>query len=208
MHSHLQHARRAGESRTAQARVSEQPRQGNPLLALQRTIGNHATTALIVQREFDDNVDDFIKWMLAHDSYTMYRGGGEGECSPAAKAIGEALTKHSIAHVYRGLLGFAPDTHRRELNRNHFVVVATVAGSQVVIDPTQSQFQGGAPQVASEADWTKQFKLVKVKVLNPGQDPEFLTFRFKYVEGKAFEDANNFAKNRLVRYDKAEGTDL
>ncbi len=208
MQTHLQHARRAGESRTAQTRVSEQPRQADPLLDLQRTIGNHATTALIVQREFNDNADDFIKWMLAHDSYTTYRGGGEGECSTAAKALGEALTKQSIAHVYRGLLGFAPDTHRRELNRNHFVVVATIAGTRIVIDPTQSQFKDGSPQVASEADWTKQFKLVKVKVLNPGKDPEFVDFRFKYVDGKTFEDANTFAKNRLVRYDKAEGTDL
>ncbi len=196
-----------GETRLAlSVRPNGLPKMANPLLGLQRAIGNHATTAMFVQREFNDNADDFIKWMLAHGTFASNSIGQEGACSDAAKAIGALLKERGIAHIYRGILGFPPTTHRTLLNRNHFVVVAIVDGKRIVIDPTQGQFQGGGPQVASESNWVTHFKTLLVRVVVPKE--EHVPFQFRYVDGTTFEEANAFASKRGASKERAGGTDL
>jgi hypothetical protein len=196
----------AGTQRAPSVRPSGLPKLANPVLGLQRAIGNQATTAMFVQREFNDNADDFVKWMLADSTFGGNSIGEEGACSDAAKAIGALLKEKGIAHIYRGILGFPPNTHRTLLNRNHFVVVATVDGKRIVIDPTQGQFQGGGPQVAAESDWVSHFKTLKVRVVVP--EEAHLTFEFKYVDGATFEEVNEFAKKRGARKASVGGTDL
>jgi hypothetical protein len=182
------------------------PLAPSSLLRLQRSCGNRAVLRLLIQRDTHDNPADFIHWIQAHDAYTGQISNAEGACAPAAKALGLFLSTQGFAVSYRGILLFPRKCDRTELNRNHFVIVVKIAGSTVVVDPTQGQFAGGAAQVALEGDWKTRFLDLKVRVATAGGVNK--TYGAKFNDFEDFDGANGFAKERLRAHDAIAGTVL
>jgi hypothetical protein len=184
------------------------------LLWLQRTSGNQAVQrwlaqrAWIVQRDEHDSPTDFIAWIQARPEYTARISSDEGQCAPAAQALGAFLAEAGFTVAYRGILLFPPAADRTALNRNHFVVVVTIGDQPIVVDPTQGQFLGGAAQVAADETWQAHFVTLKLRV--PGPDEGFVhkQYRVKYQDSATYAEANAYAKRAAIRYDAADGTAL
>ncbi|GIV97758.1 MAG: hypothetical protein KatS3mg057_2415 [Herpetosiphonaceae bacterium] len=204
--------------------------EAKDLLSLQRTLGNQAvqrlleqralqqsgrpalqgrtvqTNQLQVQRTYRDNPDEFISWIQEQEFYTSQIRALEGSCAGAAKTIGNALAERGFSIQYRGILVFPPNKASIKLNRNHFVVVVTINGTKIIIDPIQSQFEGGHAQVAKEDEWIRQFKKVKVQMpVKPKDEMKFVKVKLRCSDFNDFASANNYAKNRAVSYKDASG---
>jgi hypothetical protein len=181
---------------------------------MQRTSGNQAVQrwlvqrAPIVQRDEHDTPLDFIAWIQAQPEYTAQISSAEGQCAPAAQAVGSFLAARGFTVAYRGILLFPPASDRTALNRNHFVLVVTVADQPIVVDPTQGQFLGGAAQVAADETWRAHFVTLKLRVPGPGEGFVHKQYRVKFQDCETFAEANAYAKRAAVRYDAADGTAL
>jgi Dermonecrotoxin of the Papain-like fold len=186
---------------------------------MQRAYGNRAVQHLLaspsgqlqrtqgafIQRSYKDNPAQFIEWITARDEYKNQISNAEGACATAAKALGPFLAGEDFAPIYRGILLFPRKCDKSELNRNHFVIVVNVAGTNIVIDPTQAQFENGSAQVAVEHDWQATFQGVKVVVATAGTSK---TYGAKFKDFADFDGANGFAKERLKAHDAVDGTVL
>jgi len=165
-----------------------------------------------IQRNERDNPDDFIAWIQLQPDYTKYAGREAGQCAPAARDIGDFLTMAGFAIQYRGILIFYHKYSQRQKkavadNKNHFVIVAKIAGVDIVIDPTQNQFEGGSPQVAREGEWIARFANLSSQHLH-GEGFEYFNLPKKYVDRATFAEANEYAKQGGMLFADAPGTHI
>lgn len=163
--------------RATQNAPSLSPRQ---VAYLQRSLGNQAVSRLVrdrqpsaplpevtptqsdsdvIQRNFDDDPQDFIDWMSQQKVFTSYTDSPAEKCQAAAVAIWKFLGQKNIAARYGGLLVWE-NANEDSFPTNHYVVIATIAGQDIVVDPTQGQFNGGQPMVAPIDQWASHFKSI------------------------------------------------
>jgi hypothetical protein len=151
-----------GETATTAGRrsASTERAPSHLLVALQRRAGNRAVAGalLAVQRHYTNNAADFVNWITTHPEFTRYARLSSGEvrhkCHDAATAVQKVILDEKIpvsAHV------FFVWKHGDEAPGDHLVVVATVAATPIVVDPTRHQFEGGTPCAMPEAQWRKEF---------------------------------------------------
>jgi len=194
--------------------------------SLERTIGNQqvqrllahrfphsnrtGATQSIIQRTIHDNPAEFIPWLQGRLEYTSRISNNEGACAPAAQSIGAFLAAQGFAVRYRRILAFPNQAGAG--NRNHYVVVVNIGGANIVVDPTQGQFQGGAAQVALENDWIDRMGTVKLRVAVGGtvHAPIFAhrKYRMKYQDFAAYPAATAYGGQGGIAYDAAAGTVL
>lgn len=148
-----------------------------------------------------------VPLILADPNYTKWAGMPAGECAPSAKAIGAWLGGLGYQVQYRGIVMVCPPLGPRgkngrlerdlnlvsRSNMNHFVVVVSVGGTDVIIDPTQSQFDGGAPQVDLEPAWTTRLQSL---ICKGHKGAELYIRPSKYLDAGTFEAANEFARSQ------------
>ncbi|HVF14168.1 MAG TPA: hypothetical protein VM942_06175, partial [Acidimicrobiales bacterium] len=109
---------------------------------------------------------EFITHFANDPLYTKWISNDAGQCAPSAQAIGALLAARRYTVFYRGIVFVTPPRLPRGKNSerdtmfnlnannlNHFVVVVTFAGGNVVVDPTQAQFVNGSAQVVGESQW-------------------------------------------------------
>jgi hypothetical protein len=221
--------RRRAISLAERNRLPELAPFGQPALVsgLQRTIGNHAVAQLlssrptaqilhrlyspsVVQRHYTDNVDEFIAWILGSAVWKEWSPqGNQGACAPAAKAVAAALSAAGIEFRIRHIVFAAPPEQKLN-NLNHFVVIATLAGQEVVVDATQGQFEGGVAQVARFGDWQTRFDGLQLRIPSFGASGkiEFHPQQWPSVfwDGATVEAATPIKDWRTKRYDELAGT--
>lgn len=149
-----------GGSRSATATAAAP--SSHRLLTLQRQAGNRAVSreVLAIQRDHTDDPDDFIQWITGRKAYTDYANldgvSAKDACHKAGKAVQLDILEAGIpvaGHVY---LIWKPDAQEDDAPGDHVVCVATVAGTEVVVDPTRQQF--GPPACAMRlAQWRQEF---------------------------------------------------
>lgn len=104
---------------------------------LQRVLAQTGGSA-VIQRNEHDNAGDFIDWIQEQAVYKNHRYNKRmalGQCAPAAKEIGDFLKAQGFTTHYRAILVFGTRKTKRgkEIdNKNHYVVVATVAGANII----------------------------------------------------------------------------
>jgi papain fold dermonecrotoxin of polymorphic toxin system len=183
--------------RAKQSPASLSPRD---IVQLQRTIGNHAVRQMMsaskrssatkaistrsapdgsIQRDYTDNAEDFIAWIQTQKEFTSNTSNPAEKCEAAATAIWRLVNGKGMNAQYGGLLVWV-DADKDDVPTNHYVVIVTVGGQEIVVDPTQAQFEGGAPMAAPRDEWVTRFKSI---------------MKDKYVQFKvgAWTDVRSFA---------------
>ena len=140
------------------------------------------TQALARKGEFStDGLDDelsetlkekpssFINWLEHHPGYLEWAGQGAGACITSAEAMAEFLGGIFKDVKVIGILAFAASDVTKVAN--HFVVVVKIGGEDIVVDPTQIQFLGGNPQIATETTWRQRLRTVKIAFSGSDYEP-------------------------------------
>ncbi len=75
------------------------------------------------------------------------------------------------------------------------MVLVTINGTVVVLDPTQGQFEGGSAMVAKEEAWLTRFQEVQTNTLDGlRQLPSH------HKDGAGFEEVNAFASQQYIKF--------
>jgi hypothetical protein len=106
----------------------------------------------------------FSGWLRGWETYTRWTAKPKEQCYPAANAIGKALEKYGIEVFFQGVLFW--QSHDDTLPMSHIVVVATIGGAPIAIDPTAGQFSGiSGPIVAPYDVWKERIAALRARYI-------------------------------------------